>query len=163
MEPKGPSHLLLALSEIKNEPFHLTVIGKDHHPTYYESLADSLGLRQRVSFFGSILPLPFMQQADTLVVPSTYDPFANVTLEALALGVFVVSSPFNGGSEILDKENGSLSPTSTTRSSLPSCFGAALIVPRHQNLPPPSALRLPAYSLDNQLSKIMEGTLLDAS
>lgn len=35
-----------------------------------------------------------------LDIPSYYDPFANVTVR-MAIGVFVLSSAYNGGSEIL--------------------------------------------------------------
>ena len=36
--------------------------------------------------------LKFYKIADCLVIPSFYDPFANVTVEALAMGVFVITS-----------------------------------------------------------------------
>jgi UDP-glucose:(heptosyl)LPS alpha-1,3-glucosyltransferase len=38
------------------------------------------------------------------VIPSYYDPFANVTVEALAMGLYVISSPKNGGSEVIANE-----------------------------------------------------------
>ena len=50
----------------------------------------------------------FYQLADVLVIPSLYDPFANVTVEALAMGVFVLSSSFNGGAEVLQSFSGSV-------------------------------------------------------
>jgi len=60
-----------------------------------------------VEFFGPQKEiLPFYKKADALVIPSFYDPFANVTVEALAMGLFVVSSKTNGGSEALTKTNG---------------------------------------------------------
>lgn len=58
-------------------------------------------------FFGPQESLiPFLQAADALCIPSLYDPFANVTVEALAMGLFVCSSRFNGGSEVLTPESG---------------------------------------------------------
>jgi len=66
-----------------------------------------LGLKDKVRFFGSQDEMrPFYQYADALVIPSFYDPFANVTIEALAMGLFVISSKHNGGHEILNKQNG---------------------------------------------------------
>ena len=41
------------------------------------------------------------QSADLLLLPTHYDPFANVTLEALASGLPVVTSDTNGGAEVL--------------------------------------------------------------
>ena len=65
--------------------------------------------RDRVHFFGPSQEIRlFYQMADALVIPSFYDPFANVTVEALAMGLFVVSSKNNGGHEILTQENGAV-------------------------------------------------------
>jgi UDP-glucose:(heptosyl)LPS alpha-1,3-glucosyltransferase len=49
--------------------------------------------------------------ADVFLLPTLYDPFANVTLEALAAGLPVITSAQNGGSEILtDQVNGFILP-----------------------------------------------------
>jgi UDP-glucose:(heptosyl)LPS alpha-1,3-glucosyltransferase len=83
------------------------VIGKDNKMAEYIAKARELGLSQHVRFFGPQSDIrPFYQFADVLVIPSFYDPFANVTVEALAMGLFVISSRYNGGSEILTPENG---------------------------------------------------------
>ena len=39
--------------------------------------------------------------ADVFLLPTLYDPFANVTLEAMAAGLPVITTAANGGSEIL--------------------------------------------------------------
>jgi UDP-glucose:(heptosyl)LPS alpha-1,3-glucosyltransferase len=49
--------------------------------------------------------------ADVFLLPTLYDPFANVTLEALAAGLPVITSAQNGASEIIDHEkNGFILP-----------------------------------------------------
>jgi UDP-glucose:(heptosyl)LPS alpha-1,3-glucosyltransferase len=49
--------------------------------------------------------------ADVFLLPSLYDPFANVTLEALAAGLPVITSAQNGASEIIqNEENGFVLP-----------------------------------------------------
>ncbi len=103
-ERKGLSYLLHALSKIKERDFHLTVVGSDKNQGSFETLAGKLGLP--VTFAGHVNPLPYYQKADSLVIPSLYDPFANVTVEALAMGLFIVTSPRNGGKEILTPETG---------------------------------------------------------
>lgn len=104
---KGLDTLLSALAQLKKEPFQLSVVGKDKNPAFYRQRAEALGLAQKVVFFGPVHDtIPFYQLADTLVVPSLYDPFANVTVEALAMGLFVVSSKMNGGCEVLTPERG---------------------------------------------------------
>ncbi|MGB7977568.1 MAG: glycosyltransferase family 4 protein [Chlamydiales bacterium] len=106
---KGLDQLLLALSELRNEPFHLSVIGKDNQIDLYRAKAVQLGLKDRIHFFGPSLDIRlFYQLADCLVIPSFYDPFANVTVEALAMGLFVLSSKHNGGHEILQPQNGAV-------------------------------------------------------
>jgi UDP-glucose:(heptosyl)LPS alpha-1,3-glucosyltransferase len=106
---KGLDRLLFALSLLKNESFHLSVIGKDNQIDLYKAKAIELGLKDRVQFFGPVQNIrPFYQSADCLVIPSFYDPFANVTIEALAMGLFVLSSKHNGGHEILKPTNGAI-------------------------------------------------------
>ena len=49
--------------------------------------------------------------ADVFLLPTLYDPFANVTLEALAAGLPVITSAQNGASEIIRNEvNGFILP-----------------------------------------------------
>ncbi|HEY0257939.1 MAG TPA: glycosyltransferase family 4 protein, partial [Candidatus Methylacidiphilales bacterium] len=49
--------------------------------------------------------------ADVFLLPTLYDPFANVTLEALAAGLPVITSAQNGASEIIQNEtNGFVLP-----------------------------------------------------
>ncbi|MCH9627084.1 MAG: D-inositol-3-phosphate glycosyltransferase [Chlamydiales bacterium] len=101
---KGLEFLLKGLATFQ-APFQLTVVGKDKNLSYYKKLAYGLPVR----FVGSQKEVtPFYQAADALVIPSIYDPFSNVTLEALAMGLFVVSSTFNGGHEVLGEQSGTL-------------------------------------------------------
>lgn len=106
---KGLVPLLQALSRLKEIPFQLSIVGKDKNLSYFQKLASRLQLQDKVIFWGSQLnTLPFYQCADILTVPSFYDPFANVTLEGLAMGLFVLSSKTNGGSEILTDKSGTV-------------------------------------------------------
>lgn len=109
---KGLLPFLYALSKIKHLPFHLTVIGKDKNIPFYQKKAFELKIEKKVSFLGEQPNITaFYALADTLVIPSYYDPFANVTVEGMAMGVFVLSSKHNGGSEILTPINGSIIPS----------------------------------------------------
>ena len=99
---KGLEQLLDGLALLKD--VRLFVVGKDKNLEYYQRKAAKLQIKAH--FFGPQNNIrPFYAQADALVIPSFYDPFANVTVEALAMGVNVISSKYNGGSEILKKQN----------------------------------------------------------
>jgi len=104
---KGLQFLLQGLAQLNNKKIQLSVIGKDRVQKKFITIAKKLGIEQQVFFFGAQENVrPFYQIADALAIPSLYDPFANVTLEALAMGLFVVSSKRNGGYEILNQHNG---------------------------------------------------------
>ncbi|PIS03120.1 MAG: hypothetical protein COT85_03605 [Chlamydiae bacterium CG10_big_fil_rev_8_21_14_0_10_42_34] len=106
---KGLDRLLGGLSQLKQKDFHLSVIGKDNNVDLYRAKAVQLGLKDHVTFFGaSEKTRLFYQLADSLIIPSFYDPFANVTVEALAMGLFVISSKLNGGYEVITPENGTV-------------------------------------------------------
>lgn len=106
-ERKGLVPLLHALRALKRRDFHLSVVGTDKHLASYKAISEKLGLKIHVTFYGAQENTrPFYQKADVLVIPSLYDPFANVTVEALAMGLFVVSSKTNGGHEVLIPESG---------------------------------------------------------
>ncbi len=59
--------------------------------------------RQRTRYLGRIRNIEdFYVSGDLLLLPTRYDPFANVVLEALACGMPVVTSPLNGAAEIIE-------------------------------------------------------------
>jgi UDP-glucose:(heptosyl)LPS alpha-1,3-glucosyltransferase len=106
---KGLERLLKGLSKLKRRDFHLSVIGKENRMDQFKAKAAQLGLERQVRFFGPSDEIRlFYQMADALVIPSFYDPFANVTVEAMAMGLFVVSSKQNGGHEVLTEECGAV-------------------------------------------------------
>ena len=68
----------------------------------YRRLAKRLGCADRIRFLGGDASMEDLYaQADVLVQPTFYDPCSLTTLEALARGVPVVSSRFNGASELI--------------------------------------------------------------
>lgn len=104
---KGLCELLHAFSKIAQEDIHLLVVGKDKSIPSYQKLAKQLNIQKNVHFFGPSQDVtPFYQTADVFVLPTHYDPFSNVVLEALAMGVFVITTKDNGAFEILTEENG---------------------------------------------------------
>ena len=124
---KGLTFLLKGLSLLRDESVHLSIVGKDKNEGAFRHLAKQLKLDKHVHFWGPCQdPTPFFQLADALVIPSTYDPFANVTVEALAMGVYVVSSKTNGGHEVLTQESGCTIDSLTDPDSVASALKKAL-------------------------------------
>lgn len=120
VEPlKGLDLLLSAAAQISEESdFELLVVGADASTNgelaHLRQLAADLGLAGRVRFIGAVehelLPL-FYNAADVCVVPSYYESFGLVALEAMACGVPVVAARVGGlASTIRDGETGYLIP-----------------------------------------------------
>ena len=99
---KGLAPLLNALALVpRDKPFKLVVVG---HPKYgrYLKQAENLGVADRVRFLGHRNdPKDCYFGADFLVHPTFYDPCSLVALEALACGLPVITSKYNGASELL--------------------------------------------------------------
>lgn len=128
---KGLEFLLRGMARMSHEPLYLLVLGKERKIETYSSLASRLGLNPRVRFLGPRSDLlRFYQAADALAIPSLYDPFANVTVEALAMGLYVVTSPYNGGKEVLNPESGTLFPSLTDPDAVAQALRLALHYPK---------------------------------
>lgn len=99
---KGLDPLLRSLVHVpKERGFRLVVVGNAKFGRY-ESLARRLGVRDRVKFLGFRAdPRDAYFGADFLIHPTFYDPCSLVVLEALACGLPVVTTRYNGASELL--------------------------------------------------------------
>jgi UDP-glucose:(heptosyl)LPS alpha-1,3-glucosyltransferase len=99
---KGLDTLLQAISRVKyKEKYRLLVVGKGNIPRY-ERLAQRLGLQETAIFCGFQEQMPpFYGAADIFVLPSYYDPFGNVCLEAMACGLPVIATRQTGASELI--------------------------------------------------------------
>jgi UDP-glucose:(heptosyl)LPS alpha-1,3-glucosyltransferase len=104
---KGLMNLLRALQRLAEKRVRLIVVGNDDEASY-ASWAESKGINDKISFIGSQEHIErFYAAADIFVLPTHYDAFANVCLEAMACGLPVVTTQNNGASEILrDGEHG---------------------------------------------------------
>jgi len=97
---KGLKPALHALSRCHRA--HLTVVGRDKNQQRYARLAAQLGLGARVHFVGVQQDVgPWYGACDGLLLPTLYDPFPNVVLEAMSSGLGVITSDRCGGAELL--------------------------------------------------------------
>jgi len=154
---KGLAVLLEALAELKRPEVHLSVVGKDRHEAHYVAQAQALGIASQVRFFGSQpKATPFYQLADALAIPSFYDPFANVTVEALAMGLFVVSSKSNGGSEVLTHTTGSVIEDLHSVDSITSSLEMALRHPKTEASSEKIRASVKSLAYQQQLKQLVE-------
>ena len=99
---KGLAPLVRAAAAVPPEiRFKIAVVG---HPKFdkYRRLAESLGVADRLIFLGFRAdPKDAYFAADFLVHPTFYDPCSLVALEALACGLPVLTTQYNGAAELL--------------------------------------------------------------
>jgi UDP-glucose:(heptosyl)LPS alpha-1,3-glucosyltransferase len=101
-ERKGLGQAIEALARIENPKMILLVGGKPD-PAKYRSLAGRLGVENRVVFAGPVSdPVSFYQSSDFFVLPTRFDPCSLVVLEALAMGLPVISTVKNGACEVME-------------------------------------------------------------
>src|SRR5436309_10617703 len=99
---KGLDPLLAALRLLPaNAPFKLLVAGSTQ-TRGYERMAEQFGVADRVRFIGHCSEVRRVFFAsDLLVHPTFYDPCSLVVLEALACGLPVITTRYNGAAEML--------------------------------------------------------------
>lgn len=98
---KGLEPLLRSLALVKNRAVKLLVAGKPEVKPY-QRLAARLGIADRVRFLGYLADMRNGYFAsDFLVHPTFYDPCSNVVVEALACGLPVITTAYNGAGELL--------------------------------------------------------------
>lgn len=105
---KGIDRIIRALSHL-TKPFTYTVVGDGPERPKLESLAESLGLKNRVHFTGSSgQPFNHAIRPDLFLLGSYYEGFPNVVIEAMSLGIPVVAYDCPGGLRevILEGKNG---------------------------------------------------------
>ena len=106
---KGLQQLIesIALLGEKKQFLKLIVVGRGT-PRPYVRLAGRLGVSDQLIFAGEEPMVErYYAASDFLILPTLYDPFSNVCLEALACGLPVITTRSNGASELIrDGVNG---------------------------------------------------------
>lgn len=115
---KGVDILVSAVAQVEAEGAQLLIVGGDAHAEGLKAeliaQAEASGIANRIRFEGPVLherlPL-YYTAADVCVVPSYYESFGLVAVEAMACGTPVVASRVGGLiSTVIDGVNGYLIP-----------------------------------------------------
>jgi len=102
---KGLRYLIQALPLVKKEntKVKLLVAGRDKRGPY-QRLAKNVGCGEDVLFAGGVMDLErYYPSADMLVHPTFYDACSLVVLEALASGLPVITTRYNGAGWIISE------------------------------------------------------------
>jgi UDP-glucose:(heptosyl)LPS alpha-1,3-glucosyltransferase len=106
---KGLATAIEAFAAFSDRGSRFIVVGKGDARSY-QSAAARLAVGERVVWLGARADLErWYAAADIVVLPSRYEPFGNVHLEALAAGLPIVASSRAGGAEVIEEGvNGSI-------------------------------------------------------
>ena len=101
LKRKGLDTVIRALALVRDGRPSLLVAGGGRTARHI-ALAHRQGLAARIRFLGRVADVrPYYGASDFLALPTRYDPFANVCLEAMACGLPVITTRDNGAAEII--------------------------------------------------------------
>jgi UDP-glucose:(heptosyl)LPS alpha-1,3-glucosyltransferase len=152
---KGLSEAIAAAAASRAKP-HLWVIGRDSHPARFIAEAERAGIGDRFRIFGPRAdPRPWFGAADAAILPSWYEPFGIVVLEALATGLPVVVSSTCGAREAVEQADPALVAPVGSRERLADALDRALAIAER----PESAARMRAiaerYGMDVMIDRML--------
>ena len=92
----------------RSKPWAL-VVGRDRRTRSLRALAGRLGIGERVRFVGAVSDVrPYLAASDAFVLATLYDPQPNAALEAMAVGLPVLTTPRCGAAELLAAGGGAV-------------------------------------------------------
>lgn len=105
---KGVHWLLAALSELRDVPLWLDIVGDESRQPAYgrrlHQLVERSALAKRVRFWGAVAETTLQQllaQAHILVLPSAYEGFGIAYLDGMRYGLAVIGSTQGGAGELI--------------------------------------------------------------
>jgi glycosyltransferase involved in cell wall biosynthesis len=108
---KGLDLLLKSASLLERKDFFLHIGGNGILLDSYKKMAKEFGIETKCKFYGEIERneiADFYSKLDLFVLPSRYETFGIVLIEAMASGVPVISTKCGGPQEIVTPSNGIL-------------------------------------------------------
>lgn len=100
-EGKGLRSILAALARTRHREARLLVLGTGPI-TRFQRIARDIGVERRVIFAGRRNAIQrYYGAGDLFLLPTAYEPFPNVNLEAMACGLPVLTTTTSGGAEIV--------------------------------------------------------------
>ena len=110
---KGLDLLLKASSALDRKDFFLHIGGNGILLDSFKKLAEDLKIDSKCKFYGEISPndiADFYSKLDIFVLPSRYETFGIVLIEAMACGIPVIATKCGGPEDIVTPTSGILIP-----------------------------------------------------
>ena len=113
---KGIPYLLEALKIVRDggrNDFIMHIVGDGPYRKRYEEMAKNMNIDEKMIFHGKVTDeekLRLLQEVDFMVLPSLYETFGVVLLEAMACGKPVITTFSGGQKEFVNKNTGILVP-----------------------------------------------------
>jgi len=93
-----------ALSTLNKSDWSYTIVGEGEEKQKLERLARQLGVEDRIHFAGYVKEVgPYYQKADCFLLPSLWEGFGLVAVEAMAAGLPVVAADVPGLAEVVGR------------------------------------------------------------
>lgn len=91
-----------ALSRLVDKNWHYTIVGDGEQKAELEELVAKLGLEEQVQFTGYVKDVsPCYERADCFLLPSLWEGFGLVAVEAMAAGLPVIAADVPGLAEVV--------------------------------------------------------------
>jgi len=102
---KGVEEFLKIIMNLKTPDVLAFIVGKDKNLEYYKDLSKQLNVDDKVFFTGPRIDVDdFYSISHVFILPTKYEPFSNVILEAMNHENIVFTTRQNGASEILQND-----------------------------------------------------------
>jgi UDP-glucose:(heptosyl)LPS alpha-1,3-glucosyltransferase len=153
---KGLSPLLNALGELEKEkrPFQLLVMGRGRRERYV-ALMEKLNIRDRVTFLGERAnPETVYQEAHILVHPTFYDACSLTTMEAMASGLPVITTKWNGASALVSPDEGYVIDEPRNVAALSSAIRDLLDDEKRNQMGKAARLKMEQYTMEKNMEHI---------
>ncbi len=158
-EGKGLRWILHAMKHLEHDTAQLIVLGEGPQRKF-ATLARSLGLADRVDFAGARSDIQqYYRAADLFLMPTSYEPFPNVNLEAMACGTPVLTTATAGGADVIDEgENGYVIDRADDWEKMRRCIDRHLSLPddRRGAMSKKSRAKAEAYSVQANANCVVE-------
>lgn len=153
---KGVPAAIAAVARLEI-PFRLFIVGKGRTGAY-RKIAGRLGIADRVVFTGPRKDVDlFYYGSDLFIFPTLYDPFSNATLEAMAHGLPVITSSFNGVSEIIRTgKNGFVVQNPLDTATISECLLSLSNETRRRSMGERAAETAAAFTMQRNVGETLE-------